>query len=52
MPSWSTETYHAVTVAAAAAAALSLLLLLVVLARLRVLASRVRPGRSRGGRRR
>ncbi len=42
MPSWSTETYQAVTVAAAAAAALSLLLLLVVLARLRVLSRRVR----------
>ncbi len=46
MPSWSTETYQAVTLAAAAAAALCLLLLLVVLARLRVLARRVRRGAS------
>jgi hypothetical protein len=44
VPSWSTETYQAVTLAAAAAAALALLLLLVVLARLRVLARRVRRG--------
>jgi hypothetical protein len=44
VPSWSTETYQAVTVAAAAAAALCLLLLMVVLARLRVLAKRVRRG--------
>jgi hypothetical protein len=46
VPSWSTETYQAVTLAAAAAAALCLLLLLVVLARLRVLARRVRRGAS------
>jgi hypothetical protein len=44
VPSWSTETYQAVTLAAAAAAALCLLLLLVVLARLRVLSKRVRRG--------
>lgn len=42
MPSWSTETYQAVTLAAAAAAGLAVLLLLVVLARLRVLSKRVR----------
>ena len=42
MPSWSSETYQAVTLAAAAVAGLTLLTLLLVLARLRVLGRAVR----------